>query len=316
LTEILSSSTTANATITKASGDVVFDYVRIRRITAAGAAAPFAALTHSINLGNNINWNISPYNGAAPILGLGADTAIYATDFPYVLNTDGFFGSPSSQYTWNNGSTADTLVAADTGTYSVTVTFPDGCTISDDIHITLAVPLPVTLTSFTAAVQNCQSRLNWTITDAVNFSHFIVERSKDGRSFISIGKTLYAKDVYHYTYDQASDMGTTFYRLKLVDIDGKNQYSNIVSVKSNCEDTGIKVYPTVSNGIVYVSMPEGYETATLSVFNLLSQQLTLSPVDNDKRLRKINLNGLSAGTYFLRIANGNKVESHKIIYKP
>ena len=68
--------------------------------------------------------------------------------------------------------------------------------------------------------------------------------------------------------------------------------------------------------MVYVSLPEGYEKATLSVFNLLSQQLTLSPTDNGQRLRKINLNGLSAGTYFIRVANGNHVESYKIIYKP
>jgi hypothetical protein len=316
LTEIVSSSTSAAATINKTGGAPEFDYVRVRRITAAGST-PFVGFNHTIDLGNNTNWNISPYNGAAPILGLGADTAIYATDFPYVLNTDGFFGSPSSQYTWNNGSTADTLVAADTGTYSVTVTFPDGCTISDNIHIALAVPLPVTLTAFTADVQQCQSRLNWTITDAVSFSHFIIERSMDGRSFISIGKTLYAKDVYDYTYsDKTLDKGTTYYRLKLIDLDGKSQYSNIVSVQSNCEEQSIQVYPTISNGTVYVSLPESYEKASLSVFNLLSQQLTLSPADNGQRLRSINLNGLSAGTYFIRITNGNHVESYKIIYKP
>lgn len=316
LTEIFSSSTTVPAIINKTGGAPEFDYIRVRRITAAGST-PFIGFNHTIDLGNNTNWSISPYNGAAPILGLGADTAIYATSFPYVLNTDGFFGSPSSQYTWNNGSTADTLVAADTGTYSVTVTFPDGCTISDNIHITLAVPLPVTLTSFTANVQQCQPHLNWSITDAVNFSHFIIERSQDGRNFISIGKTLFGKDVYDYTYvDKASDMGTTFYRLKLVDIDGKNQYSNVVSVQSNCEDAGIKVYPTISNGIVHVSLPEGYEHATLSVFNILSQKVSLSSTGNGQSLRSIQLNGLPAGTYFLKIANGNHMESHKIVYKP
>jgi hypothetical protein len=316
LTEIVSSSVSANATINKTGGAPEFDYVRVRRITAAGST-PFVGFSHTIDQGNNLNWSITPYNGAAPILGLGPDTAIYATDFPYVLNTDGFFGSPSSQYTWNNGSTADTLIAPDTGTYGVTVTFPDGCTISDNIHLILAAPLPVTLTSFTADVQQCQPRLNWTITDAVNFSHFIIERSKDGRNFVNIGKSLYAKDVYDYTYsDKALDMGTTFYRLKLVDLDGKYQYSNIVSVQSNCEEQSIQVYPTISNGTVYVSLPEGYEKATVSVFNILSRQLSLSSTENGQRLRSIKLNGQSAGTYFIRVTNGNHVESHKIVYKP
>jgi trimeric autotransporter adhesin len=199
------------------------------------------------------------------------------------LGTGGFFGSPSSQYTWNNSSTADSLVVTDTGTYSVTVNFVDGCTISDAIHISLQIPLPVSLTAFAADVQQCESHLNWTITNAVNFSHFIIEQSKDGRNFVSVGKILYAKDVYDYSYiDKVSDAGTTFYRLKLVDIDGKNQYSNVVSVQSNCKDAGVKVYPTISNRTIYVSLPEGYEQATLSVFNLLSQQLTLSPTDKVK----------------------------------
>jgi hypothetical protein len=80
---------------------------------------------------------------------LGNDTIIALDAFPYTLRTTGFFGSPSSQYTWNDGSTADTLLVTEPGTYSVDVIFVDGCNIRDEITITRLV-LPITLTHFNA----------------------------------------------------------------------------------------------------------------------------------------------------------------------
>jgi hypothetical protein len=316
LTEIFSSSTTANATINKTGGAPEFDYVRVRRVTGAGST-PFIGFSHTIDLGNNTNWSIAPYNGAAPILGLGADTAIYATSFPYVLNTDGFFGSPSSQYTWNNGSTADTLIAPDTGTYSVTVTFPDGCTISDNIHITIAVPLPVTLTSFTAAVQNCLPRLNWTITDAVNFKHFVIEKSVDGRNFDGIGSVAYTKGVNEYGYtDRSIGKGTAYYRLKLVDMDGKYDYSNVELVYSDCENKQVKVYPTLTKGIVYIDLPSGYEQAQIEVYNALGQLVKLPNTGkvNHSGMHYIQLQGQAQGQYLLKVTNGSDVSTFKLMY--
>src|SRR5690606_28411325 len=85
LTEIVSSTTTSNATITKTTGNVNLDYVRIRRITAAGVA-PFVAESHSIDQGDNVSWNIAPYNGTDPILGLGPDLELEESEFPYTLH--------------------------------------------------------------------------------------------------------------------------------------------------------------------------------------------------------------------------------------
>lgn len=319
LTEIVSSSASANATITKTSGTVEFDYVRLRRITAAGAAQPFSAQQHSIDQGGNTNWNIDPYNGASPIYGLGPDTAIAASAFPYTLGTEGFFGSPSSQYTWNNSSTADSLVVTDTGTYSVTVNFVDGCTISDAIHISLQTPLPVTLTDFTAHVQNCQAYLNWKVTDAVNFDQFVVERSNDSRNFSEIARVDYAKGIGEYAYaDKNIINGTSFYRLKLIDIDGKSLYSTVVSAQSSCNDQPVTVYPTVTKGTVLVNLPSGYEGAKIEVFTSLGQLVKLPGSDNVGAAGQysIRFGGLAQGQYLLKISNRDQVQTFKVFYKP
>lgn len=319
LTEIFSSSTTANATVTVNSGTVDFDYIRLRRITAAGTAQPFSAQQHSVDLGNNTNWNIATYNGAAPIYGLGSDTALLASAFPYTLHTDGFFGVPSSQYLWNDNSTADSLVIADTGVYSVTVDFVDGCTISDTIHITLQVPLPVTLISFDAHVQNCQAYLDWKVADAVNFSQFVVERSNDGRIFSELGRVKYSNGIEAYAYtDRSIAKGTSFYRLKLVDMDGQYQYSKAISVQSGCDAKAIEVYPTVTKGQILVNLPAGYEGAKIEVFTSLGQLVHLpgSGNTNHAGLYSIQFNGLAQGQYLLKISNGNDVQIFKVVYQP
>jgi hypothetical protein len=318
LTEIVSSSATVNATITKLNGAPEFDYVRLRRITAAGSV-PFIAFNHTIDQGNNTNWSIAPYNGVAPIYGLGPDTALLAGAFPYVLHTDGFFGNPSSLYLWNNSSTADSLVITDTGTYSVNVNFVDGCNIGDNIHITLAVPLPVILTSFTAAVQNCQAHLNWRVTDAVNFSRFVIEKSKDGLHFNDIGTISYTSNVSEYSYlDRELEKRTSYYRLKLMDQDGKHQYSTIESTYSDCKGQLIKIYPTLTKGTVYINLPSGYEQAQIKVYNALGQLLKLPDTDkiSQNGMHSVQLHGLAQGQYLLKVINGNEVNTFKIIYQP
>ena len=317
LTEIVSSSTTANATINKTGGAPEFDYIRVRRITGSGAT-PFVGFNHTIDLGSNTNWSIAPYNGASPIYGLGPDTAIVATAFPYVLHTDGFFGAPSSQYTWNNSSTADSLIVSDTGTYSVSVTFPDGCSISDTIHIGLQIPLPVTLNGFSAAVQNCQTYLNWEITGATAFKYFTVEKSKDGRSFDAIGNVAYAEGVYTYSYaDRSSNRGTAYYRLKLMDADGTHQYGTVVSTTSDCEKKAIEVYPTLTKGIVYMNLPAGYEQARIEVFNYFGQLLQSPRIlkAGQSGLNTIRFDGLAQGQYLLKVSNGKEVQTFKVIYQ-
>ncbi|MFC7523503.1 Calx-beta domain-containing protein [Parapedobacter sp. GCM10030251] len=144
LTEIVSSGP-ANATVTMTSGNVNFDYVRFQQMTATGGAE-FTAGSHSQDLGGSTGWDIAPYDGASPIMGLGTDRTICADGFPIVLDTDGFFAGPSATYLWSDGSTGNTLTVTDGGTYSVTVQYPDGCSISDEIVITKSTVIvePVT----------------------------------------------------------------------------------------------------------------------------------------------------------------------------
>lgn len=310
-TEIISSSTSANATITKNSGDVNFDYVRLRRVTAAGTAAPFVARSHSTNLGNNVSWNIAPYDGAAPIYGLGPDTTVPVNRFPHVLRTDGFFGAPSSQYTWNDNSTADTLLVTGPGTYSVSVDFVDGCSISDAIIVAQGAVLPITLERFTGNLVNCQPRLSWKVADAIQFSHFVVERSTDGENFSAIADLPYTGAAEYRHTDLVPENGTNHYRLKLVDLDGAFANSRIVSVNMSCALNQIAIYPTITRNRVQIVLPVGNKGPKIQLYNISGQQVN-RVAQGSGTLRTIDLAGLPNGMYVLQVINGIEIRSFKV----
>ncbi len=279
LTEIVSSSTTSNATITKTSGDVSFDYVRLQRITGAGGAN-YSTQSHTINLGGNTGWTMAPYDGAAPIEGLGADTMIAPSDWPYVLRTDGFFGAPTSQYTWNTGSHADTLEVSGPGTYSVSVTFPDGCNISDEIVLTEGIPLPVTLRNFHATLENnCSGiRLGWSTASEQNSAAFVIQRSKDGSSWNDIHAVPAAGNsdqLRHYSYTDRNMKGSDqfMYRLLMKDIDGRQKHSSIVNVRLNCKSGSYLIYSNPVKDQLTVQTPAGGGQKMLTVYNVSGQRI-------------------------------------------
>lgn len=165
LTEINSSAAGA-FTVNKTTGGVELDYVRLRNITAAGIT-PFKALEHSEDLGGNTNWTIVPYNNTTPILGLGPDKLLCPIEYPYTIKTDGFFASPMATFAWGDGSTGSTLVAAGPGTYTVTVSYPDGCSRTDNIVLTRSDVVIAPITGTANVCTGATTNLSTTTTGGV-----------------------------------------------------------------------------------------------------------------------------------------------------
>ncbi|WP_127125167.1 T9SS type A sorting domain-containing protein [Pseudoflavitalea rhizosphaerae] len=307
-------SAATNATVTVNGDPVNLDYVRLSGITAAGSAAPFHAFEHSQDQGGNTNWTIDPYAGSNPILGLGPDITITTDELPFVLRTDGFFGSPMSSYLWNDNSTGDTLEITAAGTYSVTVSFPDGCSSPDEIVVTVVDPLPITLTSFMVKSVNCAPVLSWSTADAINFHRFEVERSADGRNFQPIGSISFNASVSRYSYiDDKAGEGRFFYRLRLVDIDNKYEFSNIVSLSNNCGGI-LEVIPTVTADLVQVTLPGGYENARIRVFSANGQEMSARLSGNGSR-KTVDLSSFAKGYYFVQVNNGVEMKTFKVMKK-
>jgi hypothetical protein len=111
---------------------------------------PGAATTQIINVtaGGTYSVQVKSVNGCIinsatnviirplPVAALGNDTTICNGD-QITLNA----GNPGYSYLWNTGATSQTIMVADSGTYSVTVTTPYNCVNTEDKHIAF-LPAP------------------------------------------------------------------------------------------------------------------------------------------------------------------------------
>ena len=112
-------------------------------------------------------------------------------------------------------------------------------------------PLPVRLVSFSALQLDGQVQLKWQSAEEKNTAYFEVERSADGKNFaLVLTKKAQGNSsslVSYNAIDSNPISGTSYYRLKMVNLDGTFEYSSMVSVSSEGA-VQVRAYPNPSNG--------------------------------------------------------------------
>jgi len=171
------------------------------------------------------------------------------------------------------------------------------------------VSLPVELSMFRGTVDGCNTQLNWRAETEEAFSHYELEWSGDGYNFQMIERlegagSLTASQAYQY-YDEFASV-ENYYRLRMVDIDGSIEYSDIVVLETDCDDENdMVVYPnplSVNNGVVKVKFYSNRDETVLIVVDLLGQivrRLSLG-VDQEWNTVNIDITDLPVGTYFIK----------------
>ncbi len=106
--------------------------------------------------------------------------------------------------------------------------------------------LPLSLLNFNGKINaSNQTELNWQTAEEINTKNFAVEWRTDGRVFTTIG-TVAAKgnqyNAYNFLHQTPAD-GYNYYRLKMMDNDGRFTYSSIVKTGNKFTANNIMVYP-------------------------------------------------------------------------
>ncbi|MDQ6812256.1 MAG: T9SS type A sorting domain-containing protein [Bacteroidota bacterium] len=172
--------------------------------------------------------------------------------------------------------------------------------------------LPVTLINFDAKPKGGEVQVTWATVNEFNNSRFIVERSDDAFSFSSIGSVpaqgnSNGQSNYNFT-DKLPLSGTSYYRLRQVDIDGKYTFSNTVAVNLDINTSAsLKIYPNPVTKFVRLSLNSTsttYEGKVTSATGLV--QISVKG-DINQVNKQINdrLAGLSKGVYIITLASSN-----------
>ena len=147
--------------------------------------------------------------------------------------------------------------------------------------IETAASLPVILTYFSAVEVLGEVKLKWNTEVEIATEKFVIERSRTGHNFVTIQELpSIGSSTNGSTYDLTDSnpaIGENYYRLKIVDLDGSYNYSNIRLVRVKSGETIITVYPNpaVSQERITVEwLPRADEESTyLNIVDVNGQNL-------------------------------------------
>lgn len=168
--------------------------------------------------------------------------------------------------------------------------------------------LPVTLSKFEGIAQNSKVSLTWSTVSEINFSHFIVQRSTDGKNYENIGEVNGAgnstKTQYYNFTDNAPENGMNYYRLKAVDIDDTFEYHKVIGVHVEVPDA-IRIMPNPVNGS-HFQMTSKIPDATMTIVDKNGQEIESFNIQEGRN--QINpRQRLHTGLYIVLVKQNNQV---------
>ncbi len=179
-------------------------------------------------------------------------------------------------------------------------------------------PLPVELIQFEASpAASHTADLTWKTASELNNSHFVVERSYDGRDFqaaaIVQGNGTTQNVITYNHNDNTIDLAqnTVFYRLRQVDFDGTTAYSPVrrVDFEGSIIPNSVTLYPNPTKGTVTVSFTDDEaESHAIKVIDNLGRELYKQTFDG--QAIELDLSSQATGIYFIILDSG---ESFKVI---
>lgn len=118
-------------------------------------------------------------------------------------------------------------------------------------------PLPVELLSFSATPLGNAVRLRWSTASEHNSARFLLERAVDPADFLVVGDVPaagFSQQRIDYSWDDRSPWdGTSFYRLRELDLDGAEQIGPVVAIDRIA--TAVFVQPVPNASAVLLTSP-------------------------------------------------------------
>lgn len=169
--------------------------------------------------------------------------------------------------------------------------------------------LPVTITDFVAARKNDGVLLKWYATYEMNFAYFEVMRSENGSNFYTIGK-IQGNNLanYYFNDEQLPEGAIVYYRLKMVDKDGKADYSKVVSVRLNNNFSNAIVYPNPASGTLHIKLDKKLEAnSILQIVDVSGRVVKKEMIRMPVSYLNENVSNLRDGRYIIKIQSAGQV---------
>jgi hypothetical protein len=241
-------------------------------------------------------------NGTDGSLGAGECRTFYIKMIPKAVGGPLTFASTIA---WGNG------IAPGSGGGPQT---PGNDPSNDNSQTTATVfaTLPIKLLSFNAIKNGTSGKLEWITSSEQNSSRIEVEYSTNGISWSKIGSVQAAGNStvntrYNFIHVNGLVGGNNLYRLKLIDIDGKYDYSNVARLQLSADNAEfLSIYPNPAQAHTAISIQNEYRgKANIIITDLTGKTVQVLAVNINAGVNVTNLNTInySSGTYLVNLVN-------------
>ncbi|AXY77951.1 T9SS C-terminal target domain-containing protein [Paraflavitalea soli] len=180
--------------------------------------------------------------------------------------------------------------------------------------------LPVKLLSFSGTITSDKAVLTWETSAEINSKQFNIERSADGSQYTTIGSVAASGNsdlVKTYTFEDRNALAVGYYRLRMVDADGRSELSKVIKLENRSSgQVSLHVYPTRVSTSVNVSVNSSQqERISIQVLDMNGRLVKREQRDVVKGVNVITLQvaGLTKGIYIVHGAVGGEPFSERFV---
>ena len=175
--------------------------------------------------------------------------------------------------------------------------------------------LPLQLLSVNIINNNGYAKLKWQTCNEINVKHFEIQKSSDARNFshVAIVAAKNGACSNNYSFSERKLLsGTNYYRIKMVDNDGRSTYSGIVSINENLA-TSINAFPNPARNNLTLSYPQAGNNAYLQIISLNGRDVLRQALEPGSIQTNVDVSTFSKGNYIAVFVNNGKKQTIKFV---
>jgi hypothetical protein len=188
----------------------------------------------------------------------------------------------------------------------------------------ISIRLPVVLASFTAKLENKKPVIAWVSSKEENLNVFVLERSIDGQNYkdaamIFPNEKTSADSKYSYTDNavSTSTKGILYYRLRMVDLDGKYKYSEtrLLRISDQEKAVSIQTYPNPAINELRITISGNWQDKKVQydVFSVTGQSMKKISRNNASQTEVLDISQFPAGSYIVRVSVDNETATQQFV---
>lgn len=183
--------------------------------------------------------------------------------------------------------------------------------------ITKPSTLPSGLKSFNGKIKDKKAHLEWVIAPGSAISNFELLKSADGKKFSSIVAIPSGQNIENYSHVDANLLVPySYYKLKMLDIDGSISYSGVVRLQNATDNYSYKIFQEAGlHAYLFTAVLPNASLVSLNISDAAGKIILKKDFGKviDQLSYNFDLKNFPPGIYFLKLNINNSIYTSQLV---